>query len=107
PRRRWRRPPREGDRGGRGCSRELLGGRLVSSRIERPTRSRPARDERNDRPVTPEEFADLTEPHLGVLHRMARRLTRTRADAEDLAQEGLVRAFERRASLRDPTKIRS
>lgn len=57
--------------------------------------------------MTPEEFADLTEPHLGVLHRMARRLTRTRADAEDLAQEGLVRAFERRASLRDPTKIRS
>lgn len=38
---------------------------------------------------------------------MARRLTRTRADAEDLAQEGLVRAFERRASLRDPAKIRS
>lgn len=57
--------------------------------------------------MSPEEFAERVEPHLGILHRLARRLTRSRADAEDLAQEGLLRAFERRNSLRDPKKIRS
>lgn len=51
-------------------------------------------------------FKALVEPHLDVLHRLARRLTRTRADAEELAQEALVRAFEKRASLRDPEKVR-
>jgi RNA polymerase sigma-70 factor (ECF subfamily) len=57
--------------------------------------------------MSPKEFAERVEPHLGMLHRLARRLTRSRAEAEDLAQEGLLRAFERRASLRDPAKIRS
>lgn len=57
--------------------------------------------------MSPREFTQRVEPHLGVLRRMARRLTRSRADAEDLAQEGLIRAFERRGSLRDPEKIRS
>lgn len=56
--------------------------------------------------MSPEEFTALARPHLGVLHRVARRLARTRADAEDLAQEGLVRAFEKRASLKDPSKFR-
>ena len=57
--------------------------------------------------MSPEEFAERVEPHLGVLQRMARRLARSPTDAEDLAQEGLIRAFERRHSLRDPKKIRS
>lgn len=57
--------------------------------------------------MTPEEFAERVEPHLGVLQRLARRLTRSRDEADDLAQEGLIRAFERRKSLRDPEKIRS
>lgn len=57
--------------------------------------------------MSPEEFAQRVEPHLGILHRMARRLARCRTEAEDLAQEGLIRAFERRGSLRDPEKIRS
>jgi len=57
--------------------------------------------------VSPEEFAERVEPHLGILYRMARRLSRSRAEAEDLAQEGLLRAFERRKSLRDPRRIRS
>lgn len=57
--------------------------------------------------MSPEEFARRVRPHLGLLHRMARRLAPTRAEAEDLAQEGLIRAFERRSSLRDPEKIRS
>ena len=51
-------------------------------------------------------FTQLVEPHLDVMHRLVRRLTRTRADAEDLAQEALVRAFEKRASLRDPERVR-
>jgi RNA polymerase sigma-70 factor (ECF subfamily) len=51
-------------------------------------------------------FTRLIEPHLDVLHRLARRLCSTRADAEDLAQEALVRAFEKRASLREPERVR-
>jgi len=56
--------------------------------------------------LDPKDFTRLVEPHLGVLHRLARRLTRTRAEAEDLAQEGLIRAFERRGSLREEERIR-
>jgi len=56
--------------------------------------------------LDPKDFTRLVEPHLGVLHRLARRLTRTRAEAEDLAQDGLIRAFERREALRDEGRIR-
>ncbi|HEY0840490.1 MAG TPA: sigma-70 family RNA polymerase sigma factor [Vulgatibacter sp.] len=56
--------------------------------------------------MDPKEFTSLVEPHLGVLHRLARRLTRTRAEAEDLAQEGLIRAFERRSALREKDRLR-
>lgn len=56
--------------------------------------------------MTPQEFARLAEPHLGVIHRLARRLARTRAEAEDLAQEALIRAFERRSSLREKERMR-
>jgi len=56
--------------------------------------------------VDARRFTELVEPHLAVMHRLARRLTATRADAEDLAQEALVRAFEKRASLRDPAAVR-
>lgn len=56
--------------------------------------------------MDPKDFTRLVEPHLGVLHRLARRLTRTRAEAEDLAQEGLIRAFERRGSLREEERFR-
>jgi len=56
--------------------------------------------------VTPDRFTRMVEPHLDVVHRLARRLCRTRSDAEDLAQEALVRAFEKRASLRDPARVR-
>lgn len=57
--------------------------------------------------MKPTEFARLVEPHLDVVHRLARRLTRTRADAEDLAQEALVRAFEKRAGLKEPERLRA
>lgn len=56
--------------------------------------------------MDPKEFTALVEPHLGVVHRLARRLTRTRAEAEDLAQDGLIRAFEKRASLREKERMR-
>jgi RNA polymerase sigma-70 factor (ECF subfamily) len=49
-------------------------------------------------------FSSLIEPHLGALFRAAYRLTRNRADAEDLVQETCVRACERQAELREPVK---
>lgn len=51
-------------------------------------------------------FSRLVEPHLDAVHRLCRRLTRTRADAEDLAQAALLRAFERHDELRDPARVR-
>lgn len=57
--------------------------------------------------MTPDDFTRWVEPHLDVLHRLSRRLCSTRADAEDLAQEALVRAYEKRATLRDPGKARA
>ncbi len=59
-----------------------------------------------ERTLDAHHFTRLIEPHLDVLHRLARRLAPTRADAEDLAQEALVRAFEKRDALRDPGKVR-
>lgn len=61
---------------------------------------------RSGEPLDAERFIALVGPHLDVLHRLARRLTSTRADAEDLAQEALVRAFEKRSLLREPSRIR-
>jgi RNA polymerase sigma-70 factor (ECF subfamily) len=49
-------------------------------------------------------FSALIEPHLDALFRAAYRLTRHRADAEDLVQETCVRACERLAELREPVK---
>ena len=39
-------------------------------------------------------FREIVEPELAVLLRVARGLTRTSADAEDLVQETLIRAFK-------------
>lgn len=49
-------------------------------------------------------FSALIEPHLDALFRAAYRLTRNRADAEDLVQATCVRACERLAELREPVK---
>ena len=62
------------------------------------------------RPLPREEmdatrFTRLIEPHLDVLHRLARRLTPTRADAEDLAQEALVRASPTRWTILRPARF--
>lgn len=57
--------------------------------------------------MSPDEFTRLVGPHLDVLHRLSRRLCSTRADAEDLAQEALVRAYEKRTTLRDRSRARA
>lgn len=47
----------------------------------------------------PQSFAELIGPHLPQLYRLAYRLTRTVADAEDLLQDVLVTLYERRGEL--------
>jgi RNA polymerase sigma-70 factor (ECF subfamily) len=44
-------------------------------------------------------FEALVAPHLRLLYRLAYRLTGSAADAEDLLQDVLVKAYERRAEL--------
>jgi RNA polymerase sigma factor (sigma-70 family) len=55
---------------------------------------------------TPKALFDVV-GQLGALRRYARSLTRDQADAEDLVQEALVRAYERKASFRSDGSIRS
>lgn len=52
-------------------------------------------------------FTSLVEPHLDALFRAAYRLTRHRADAEDLVQETCVRACERLAELEEAGPVKS
>ncbi len=52
-------------------------------------------------------FIACVSAHAPLLRRFARRLTRNHADAEDVLQETLVRALERRTELRDPGRLRS
>ncbi len=52
-------------------------------------------------------FVDKLLAELPSLLRVARRLTRTEADAEDLVQSTVVRAIERQGDLRDERKLRA
>src|SRR5215470_14332440 len=52
-------------------------------------------------------FIDRVTAHAGALRRFARRLTRNPADAEDVLQDTLVRAMEKRDELRDPRQLRA
>jgi RNA polymerase sigma-70 factor (ECF subfamily) len=51
-------------------------------------------------------FSERLLGELASLLRVARRLTRTEADAEDLVQATIVRAIERRSDLRDRERMR-
>lgn len=53
------------------------------------------------------EILDAIVRHVPSLLRMGRRLTKNDAEAEDLVQETLVRAVQRRGELRDPTRLRA
>jgi RNA polymerase sigma-70 factor (ECF subfamily) len=52
-------------------------------------------------------FIKRVSAHAGALRRFARRLTRNPADAEDVLQDTLVKAMEKRDELRDPRQLRS
>ena len=56
--------------------------------------------------MTADELIGEAMAHLPSLMRAARRLTRNQAEAEDLVQETLARAVERRADLRDRARLR-
>ena len=51
-------------------------------------------------------FMDCVSTHTPSLRRFARRLTRNHADAEDVFQQTLVKALEKRGELRDPAHLR-
>jgi len=52
-------------------------------------------------------FRRLIEPHLDALFRAAYRLSRQRADAEDLVQETCIRACQRIADLDESQSVKS
>lgn len=58
-------------------------------------------------PLPRASFIEKLLAELPSLHRVARRLTRTEADAEDLVQATVVRAMERHSDLREAEKLRA
>jgi RNA polymerase sigma-70 factor (ECF subfamily) len=57
--------------------------------------------------VVEQRFATLVQPHFAALYRAAMRLTRRRADAEDLVQEVCLRACSRLDDLGAVTNARA
>jgi DNA-directed RNA polymerase specialized sigma24 family protein len=45
-----------------------------------------------------DEFLEVTLPALDLVHNLARRFARSRADAEDLVEDTYLRAWHRRLS---------
>jgi RNA polymerase sigma-70 factor (ECF subfamily) len=60
-----------------------------------------------DRPEAKQRFNDLIWPHLPAVLRLAHILTGNDADAEDLAQETLMKAFRSIDTLRDEAGTKS
>ncbi len=56
---------------------------------------------------TEQTFIACVSAHAPLLRRFARRLTRNDADAEDVLQDTLIRALEKRGELRDPGRLRA
>jgi RNA polymerase sigma-70 factor (ECF subfamily) len=56
---------------------------------------------------TPAHAPDEFEPYRGALTRYIRYLVRDATEAEDLAQEALIRAHRQRDTLRDPAALES
>lgn len=54
-----------------------------------------------------QSFLDCVNAHAPSLRRFARRLTRNDADAEDVLQDTLLRALEKRNELREPGRLRA
>ena len=52
-------------------------------------------------------FLECVNTHAPSLRRFAWRLTRNHADAEDVMQDSLMRALEKRGELREPRRLRA
>lgn len=55
----------------------------------------------------PQQFEREVMPHLRLMMAMARRLTRNEAEAEDLVQDTLVKAFRSREQYRSGTNLKA
>jgi RNA polymerase sigma-70 factor (ECF subfamily) len=55
----------------------------------------------------PKRFYQIVWPHMATVLRTAEFLTHTFADAEDLAQEAMIKAFKAIDTLRDETRVKS
>ncbi len=57
--------------------------------------------------MSAQNFIHRVQEHLPVLRRVGGRLTGSPSEADDLVQETLVRALERRNELRDPERLKA
>ena len=67
----------------------------IAKRADRPSRTLDRDDDRDTAPGRDDHarFADLVLPHLGDAYSLARWITGSRADAEDVVQDACLRAF--------------
>lgn len=92
---RWSRNPRD---------RRLTGAAGVRPDSWGPGRSARATD---SGPQMTSEADELITPHLPAIWRLARVLTTSSAEAEDLVQDAFLAAWQRRTDLRDPGAARA
>lgn len=62
---------------------------------------------RRNKKLSREDFQELTFPHLPMLRRLALRMVRNEALADDLVQETFLRAWKYRASLDPSANVRA